>query len=245
MYTLCRTDPSLAANATTAARPHMAPAAAGRTRHAPNLEQDQQRELGPQTVLPSAAWALQDCQQPRQVAHSGSTRCTEASRPHVLGTPKVGLSTWTWGGASATLTAVAGMPVAAAPAQPAALPQPPRPQTARPFRIRSRMERELHSGSHSKVCSVASLLDGPLDLSHSLHIMVLLPVWIPGTCLAMLYNVPTWQLWYVESGRSGGAAAWHHCECFILKKRMVPSVHCGCMTMRALGRCMLQCALLI
>lgn len=173
MYALCRTEPSLTATTTTA-RPNTSPAAAP-SRHTSNLEQSQPSEIGPQTVLPSAAWALQDREQPVRLAHSAPPGCTDGSRPHALGTPKVGLSTWAWGGASATLTAVAGMPIAAAQAQPAVQPAPPRPQTAQPFRIRSRMARELHSGSHGQVRSLASPPDSLSGHADTFHIRVFFP----------------------------------------------------------------------
>eukprot|EP00892_Ulva_mutabilis_P001302 jgi/Ulvmu1/11172/UM072_0008.1 len=140
VYTLCRTGTASAGDHTSARR-QTSPAVSTQQEASDAASPPvaaHERTVSPQTVLPSAAWALQNSAQAPAVGDS-----TPAAPPlGKRGTPKVGLSTWAWGGASATLAAVAGTPVHILPPPHAPL-VPQRPQTARPFRVRTRMDVEL------------------------------------------------------------------------------------------------------
>lgn len=143
VYALCHTGPTL-----TSSMACSGPHASHTVSPQPSASVPQNCTVGPQTALPSAAWALRTSPQEPQEATPA-----DAGRPCAVGTPKVGLSTWCWGGASATLSAIAGGPAHAPP--PSAAAAPSRPQTARPFRIRTRMDAELQADMKQKVCTTS------------------------------------------------------------------------------------------
>lgn len=157
VYTLCRTVTQDYGTGTRAARPNTSSAAPPQPGAAPlgstGLDV-QERVTGQQTVLPSAAWALEGSHGTAATGIGRSPGCRPNTGHEKRGTPKVGLSTWGWGGASATLSAVAGIPISiSTQAQDVEVPMRTRPQTARPFRIRSRIDSELQSGASGKVLS--------------------------------------------------------------------------------------------